>query len=128
MHRSGFREATLYRRIWNFLGALGICASPLLLTLDATYKYSSLLTVALSVGAIGSAVRWQQREWLYAGAISLVVSLVQIGAVIFPNTAVWAALLLGLGPIVMGSAFAYNRYRRQQYENNPPYPGLEVRD
>lgn len=128
MHQRGFREATLYRRIWNFLGALGICTSPLLLALDATYKYSSLLTVALSVIAIGSAVRWQQREWLYGGAISLVVSLVQIGAVVFPSTAVWAALLLGLGPIVMGSAFAYNRYRRQQYEKNPPYPGLEVRD
>lgn len=128
MHRRGFREATLYRRIWNFLGALGISASPLLLALDATYKYFSLLTVALSLVAIGSAVRWQQREWLYAASIALVLALVQIGAVVFPNTAVWAAILLGLGPVVMGSAFAYNRYRRQQYEKNPPYPGLEVRD
>ncbi len=70
----------------------------------------------------------QRHGRVLPGTIVIILALASIGISFFLTIAFWSLMFLGLGLIVMVSVFIYTRDRRRLYENNPPYPGLEVRD
>lgn len=113
-------EAGRYTRVWDFFGALGICLAPLLLGFDESYKNISFVALAVAIGVMGAAVRWQQRFWFYAAAVTLVIVLIRIGAGLFSDSALWPIMLLVVGPLVMGAGYTLLKLQSRLFKKTPP--------